>query len=251
MSVPGASKSDSRLVLGIDGCPGGWLVASCQAGSFSMELVRETEQLREKLETSAFTFIDMPMGLLDEQSPRPCDRLLRNELGSGYAGSVFNVPVRSAVYANTYRQACTINEQAAGKKISRQVWNILPRIKRLDLLMRENRSLIPKVKECHPEFLFQLINNGNTPAYKKKTKEGYSIRSTLLGKYNIPVDRLEKVMEQRYLKKEVKPDDLLDALVLGLAAKLAVDGKHTLYSLPENPETDAGGIPAAIYFIKP
>jgi len=54
--------------------------------------------------------------------------------------SIFPVPCREAVYAETYEKACEVNKLLTGKLISKQAWNIVPKIRDVDRFLVKNKS---------------------------------------------------------------------------------------------------------------
>ena len=238
-------------VLGIDGCPGGWLIVGRDASGYSLEVLNAEEQLKQRVSNAVLSLIDIPIGLPAAHSPRRCDTILRERLGSNYANSVFSVPVRNAVYAQSYEEACRINQEITGKKISLQLWNIAPRIRQVDSMLVQTPSLRESVKECHPEWLLKLLNNNKPIPAKKTTREGQYRRKELLRSQGIPVDRLQDRLYEKYYKKQAKPDDLLDALVLNHSAWRVVFDGNKLHALPAELETDEQGLPMAIFYAEP
>jgi predicted RNase H-like nuclease len=171
-------------VAGIDGCKAGWIVVHYDHGQFADTLVTTQKHLLEIFIGHDRVFIDIPIGIASNTTSRECDRLLRDKLGTGYRNSVFNPPVREALYAGTYQDACQINYRITGKKISKQCWNICPKIRELDGLMRDIPTFKEKILECHPELLFKILNNRNSLIHKKKTEDGKRLRLSLLEKKN-------------------------------------------------------------------
>ena len=238
-------------VLGIDGCPGGWLIVGRDASGYSLEVLNAEEQLKQRVSNAVLSLIDIPIGLPAAHGPRRCDAILRQRLGSQYANSVFSVPVRKAVYAQSYEQACRINQELTGKRISLQLWNIAPRIRQVDSILLQAPFLRESVKECHPEWLMRLLHQNKPIPAKKSSRGGLELRKELLRSQGIPVERLQGRLYENYYKKQAKPDDLLDALVLNHAAwRIAFEGKK-LHSLPAEPDTDEQGLPMAIFYAEP
>jgi len=64
------------------------------------------------------------------------------------------VPCREAVYAESYEKTCDINKELRGKSISRQSWNIIPKIRDVDAFLAKNEVFRGKVKETAPEVCF-------------------------------------------------------------------------------------------------
>ena len=237
-----------NCALGIDGCRGGWLVIAWDGNNWESQMIRDRSQLIDLLQNARRTFIDIPIGLSDRDSSRTCDRLLRKTLGRSYSSSVFSPPVRAAVYADSYEAACQINQAKTGKKISIQSWNITPKIRQIDEILQEYPELGERVLESHPEFLFWKLNGDRLLAHKKKTEAGKYRRIQLLKARTQESQRLFAQVRERYLKKEVADDDIVDAICLAyFALKSRLNG---LISLPNLNERDNKGFRMAIHASK-
>ncbi|MDZ7683067.1 MAG: DUF429 domain-containing protein [Fodinibius sp.] len=103
-----------------------------------------------------------------------------NVLGPDYQASVFNPPIRPALYAPTYAEASMTSYEITGKKISTQAWNITPNIKLVDQYLQNNEAWQEKVFESHPELLFRILNGNNSILQKKATKKGLRHRLELI-----------------------------------------------------------------------
>ena len=233
--------------MGIDGCRAGWLGVSLDSGDGNFVLMRDEQELRTMLNATDIVFIDIPIGLEETRYNRTCDELLRRVLGKDYRSSVFSPPIRPVLLTNDYTAACAISESKTGKRISKQAWNITPKIKVVDAILQENKSLREGVLESHPELLFKKLNRGQPSLPKKKTSEGIEQRRKLLKQEDERTDALYIKLREQLLKKEAKDDDLLDALVLGLFANRALS--RPIRTLPIPPETDISGLPMAIHFL--
>ena len=99
--------------------------------------------------------IDMPIGL-SEAGPRRCDREARRFLGHPRGSSVFPAPIRPMLQAPDYGEACAIGRATDGRALSRQAWNLLPRIRQLDDLLQRRIPWRQRIGEAHPEVIFQL-----------------------------------------------------------------------------------------------
>ncbi len=135
-------------VGGIDGCRAGWVLVtvpvtldaatvsgelpSFDPGTVGVRLVRRLEELGEDLDSGrlAAAAIDIPVGL-PSCGPRAADVEARRLLGSRRS-SVFPAPARCVLGARTYEEACARSRAACGKAISRQLFNILPKIEEVD-----------------------------------------------------------------------------------------------------------------------
>jgi predicted RNase H-like nuclease len=127
----------------------------------------------------AMLMIDAPIGL-PERGARDCDKAARRKLGPGRGSSVFPAPIRPILAATTYIEACAIGENVEGKKISRQTWGILPKIREVDDFLRADSSRRCWIKEVHPEVSFALWNSGMSISDNKKTRNGKEQRARLI-----------------------------------------------------------------------
>ncbi|MCU1350492.1 MAG: uncharacterized protein JWO56_3522 [Acidobacteria bacterium] len=141
-----------RTIAGVDGCSAGWMcvfeeLPSRRIGSEIFVSVRELFAAAPELEVLA---IDIPIGFT-ETGPRACDVAARRLLGPKRGSSVFPAPIRPALAARTYVEACEISFLAQKKKLSKQAWAIYPKIREVDELLRERPDLRDRVHEVHPE----------------------------------------------------------------------------------------------------
>lgn len=212
----------------------------------SYQIIRTQEELREELNNYDRIFIDMPMGLEDEVYTRECDALLRKKLGAEYAPSVFSPPIRPALHAPSYVEANMQSFEYTEKKLTIQSWNITPKIKILDEFLTSDPDLRDKVFESHPELLFMNLNRGKI-FQKKNTKKGLRHRLDLIKVHEpIAADFFRDIKEE-FRRNEVEEDDIVDAMVLALAANLSVE--KGIKTLPENPPVDSSGLKMAIHYI--
>ena len=231
---------------GIDGCKLGWILISFTEGEEKHQVLESADKLKAAFEYYDRIFIDMPIGLEDEEYTRECDALLRKELGNEYASSVFSPPIRPALEAPSYVEANMISFEYNEKKLSLQAWNITPKIKEVDTLLRADNSLKEKVLESHPELLFQKLNGGMI-FQKKNLKKGIRHRLELIEEHEPIADDFFRGIKEEYRRVEVGEDDIVDAMVLALYAKRSVsDGIRTI---PEEVPTDSEGLPKAIHFV--
>ena len=222
------------MLFGIDGCKGGWVVASAD-----QELSHVEFQVVSGLApmfgdpTGAQVIVDIPIGLSD--TARRCDLLARKLLGKR-ASSVFPPPARCALLGNSYQDACRLNAGACGKKLSKQSYAILPRIKAVDDLM--SAAVQEGVREAHPEVTFATLA-GRPLTFGKKCTEGERERLTILRQYGLEFN-IDEVRE-RLGRGAVARDDIIDAVACLVSAYRLVNGTATV--LPAgDPDTDAKGL---------
>lgn len=235
------------MVLGIDSCPAGWLVASMSHDMDCKFLVlTDINELNKYLTQAELILIDIPIGLPTNKD-RECDRLARKILKKR-ASSVFSAPVRKVLQARDYKEACRINQQILGKKISIQTWNILPKIKEVDRFLSAlppNRRFI--IRESFPELGFWALSAGRIMPHRKKTEPGFMERLNVLkDHWPAACASIDQAL-QTFSRKQVRRDDIVDALILALNA---VCGKENLMSVPALPPRDAHDLPMEMVFCK-
>jgi len=232
--------------IGIDGCKAGWVIWQVSDGVPTCQIVPEIADAVPLIQQGT-ALIDIPIGFSDTASPdRACDKAARRFLSPKRGSSVFPVPCREAAYANTYQQACDINVARLGKKLSKQSWFILPKVKQVDQLLNQFPNLY--LRESHPEVVFAALNNRQPLDYGKKSREGYQERLAIIQAIT-PLEWVRALEHQieSTLVKHASPDDLVDAFVLMLAAK---HPQH-LSCLPEVPDKDSTGRVREIVYWQP
>jgi predicted RNase H-like nuclease len=187
--------------------------------------------------------IDIPIGMTShEGNTRTCDWQARKRLGAR-ACTVFTAPCREAIEAGTYQEACDRNKAVTGKKLSRQCWAIVPKIKEVDRLMRTDPAARSLLRESHPELCFASLRRGRPIAQNKKTTEGFQARIEVLETHCPNAGRIIDMALSTSKRSEVARDDIVDSLVLAVAASLPDD---QLTFLPEEPICDIHGLPMEV-----
>lgn len=230
--------------VGVDGCKKGWFAVALGSGlNWTIDVYKTIDELWNSMNSPSLMFIDIPIGL-PEVNRRACDFEARKLLGRR-AASVFAVPCRSALQAKNYRQACRINKQATGVKLSIQSWNIFSKIKEIDNWLQRNRKARPSVRESHPELCFWALAGKHIMAHSKKTAQGFAERYWILKKsYPQSGSIVEQALDQ-FRRKDLARDDILDALVLAVAARFSAGKPKTV---PPNPSMDQKGRPMEIAY---
>jgi len=230
---------------GIDGCRGGWILATFTDGEEKIQVINNNDALIVAFNYYDRVLIDMPIGLEDQQYTRECDRLLRKRLGAKYSSSVFSPPIRQALNTSSYQEASVTSFKQTKKKLSLQAWNITPKIIFIDALLQEKHEFKTKVLESHPELLFQELNRGIIPQ-KKNSKEGIQRRLELLSAEELFADDFFRIIKEKHKRSEVREDDILDSMVLAYYAKQSI--KKGIKTIPLEVEYDSKGLPKAIHF---
>lgn len=231
---------------GIDGCRLGWILVTFDEGKEKYEILTTAEQLKTAFGEYDRIFIDMPIGLEEEEYTRECDALLRKELGGEYSSSVFTPPIRPALHAPSYVEANMISFDYTEKKLSLQAWNIVPKIILVDQLLREDKDFAEKVFESHPELLFQKLNGGMI-FQKKNLKKGIRHRLELLRDEEPTADDFFREIKEEYRRVEVGEDDIVDAMALAYYAKQSIS--RGIKTIPKEVPVDSEGLPKAIHYV--
>ena len=228
--------------VGLDGAPGGWAAVMVDMNGLEPTRTEVFESFQRVLDTGAqIIAVDMPIGFEDRPGPlgmRACEHHARQLLGPRRS-SIFPTPLRDAVYADDYDEALALNKTLGGKGISKQAFNLGPKLREIDGLMTV--QLEGAVFETHPETSFTVLN-GAPARHSKKTPEGREERLTLLAKRGLNRDLFEPHFFKR---KDCAPDDLVDAGLCALTALRIADARAVC--LPDDPPRDGKGLRMAIW----
>lgn len=236
------------LVVGVDGCPAGWIAClrDLAAGTVEVRILASLADLFALPIQPAMVAVDMPIGLPDGVGPggRPPERLVRGLLGERQS-SVFSVPSRAAVYAEDYAAACAaaLATSDPPRRVSKQCFHLFPKIRSIDGLLRARPELRDRVVEAHPEVAFAVLA-GAPMALPKKVKNrpnppGLAERRTFLAGRGIPAAVLGAPPP-----RGAGPDDLIDACVCSLVAERVLAG--TAEAFPSAEIRDSHGLRIAI-----
>jgi predicted RNase H-like nuclease len=180
-------------VGGLDGCRSGWVLVTLPStvdtatvsdtsarfdpDSVRVRIVRRLTELGGDLDSGrlAAVAIDIPIGL-PASGPRAADVEARRLLGPR-RNSVFPAPARRVLGARTYDEACARSRAACGKAVSRQLFNILPKIEEADSVQSPARQ--HRLVEMCPELSFSFIAGGPM-AHPKTAPEGRRERAEVL-----------------------------------------------------------------------
>lgn len=226
-----------RSVLGVDGCPGGWLGALVTAaGEVEWQLFATSAAgVQAMLATApAATGIDIPIGL-PAAGPRDCDRRARRLLGRRGC-TVFPAPLRTVLTAPTYEEACDRSRRLSGKALSRETWNLVPRIADVDRALRERRYT--RVVEVHPEVSYAEL--AGAPLPPKRGEQGAASRLRAVSGW-LADPRAALAAAPR----PARTDDAVDALAAAWSARRWLLGQARV--LPHGvPPRDECGLPMRI-----
>ena len=237
---------DETVYIGVDACKAGWFaVMLTEEGTWKVNIFPNIFNLWNQSKEARLILIDIPIGLRDNDfNERICDKEARKLLGPKRGSSVFPVPCRDAIYADI-KEASDINKRMTGRRLSQQVYGIIPKIKQVDQLLSVDIAARSHIREIHPEICFWALNCSQPMKFPKKKPDGYlERREILLSVYPHTEDLVDDVL-RKYQRCEVARDDILDALV---AAVTALKGRQEPLSIPQTPEIDSQGLPMEIVY---
>ena len=218
-------------VLGVDGCPGGWIGARADGGVVSWHAGRFVELLELDGDVVG---VDIPIGLPDGAARRTADVEARRLLGPARS-SVFFTPPRAVLEAGSQPDATRLSRAAGSTGVSIQVFHLLSRIAEVDDLLRRDPATAARVVEVHPEVsLRALAGGGVLPS--KRTRAGVDARLDLLRRWLPDLDLPSP------LPGRAKPDDCLDAVAAAWTAQRWQLGRAQVLG----GELDGTGLPMRI-----
>lgn len=222
-------------VVGVDGCPGGWVAVEWDVGARTLtpRVYSSIVALLAAHVDAAAIGIDIPIGLA-EGVARGADVEARRVLGPRRS-SVFPAPDPRLLGASTYAEAASLSRSLTGKGITVQAFGIFPKVAEVNAAVTPGMQ--DRVFEVHPEVSFTALA-GHPMENGKKTPDGFEERRTLLSEaLGVPVWTRA---EARAVARPAGADDVLDAIVAAWSAhRLAIGSAGRL---PTAPETDGRGL---------
>lgn len=175
----------TRPVIGVDGARGGWVEAEFErsTGQCSLRFAETIAGAARRLRRQdvAAVVVDMPIGLSGDGN-RPVDALARAHLGPRRA-TFFPTPLRIVLECETWEEANERSRELSGRGLSKQSWNLLPKIAEVDV--EWTQDLRELLLEGHPESSFAQMA-GAPLASKKSTVDGERDRVDLLAAHLTP-----------------------------------------------------------------
>lgn len=222
--------------IGVDGCKGGWIASVYDRGSFEIKKYSSVEELVEANKNYDELLIDMVIGLQSNKNEVRPDNAAR-ALIPGRTSTIFAVPARQAVYADTREQIREANKNALGKDLPAQAIAIIPKMRELDEFLQNNPTHKNKLKESHPEVCFSRLN-GSVVMSRKADGEGITERVGIIKQYMPEIT--EEYIYQEAKQFKCNADDIVDSIVLCITANLAAQGKTDV--IPKTVQEDVTGL---------
>lgn len=226
------------VVAGLDGCRAGWLMVRLDTSDRSVTIEVASAWRDLSFDRVAIAAVDMPIGLAD-RGRRACDLAARALLPAGRKSSVFAAPRRYMLECPDWRSAQTLGRRLEDVGLSKQSWNLLPKIAEID------RAIVPadqvRLREAHPELIFHHWNAWR-PLPSKKLREGLRLRHSLLARAGLSAPDVATLFPRRV----AGPDDLLDGAACALIAERISTGRAR--RLPQDPPCDKRGLRMEIWY---
>lgn len=236
------------IAAGVDGCRGGWIVALWADDKAEIVFCGSFRDVLGAAAEASNIAVDMPIGFPERigEAGRGCDRAARAVLGERQS-SLFAVPARAAVMEADYSDACAaaVAHSDPPKKVSKQCFNLFPKMRELDALMTP--ALQARVVESHPEVAFWTMNGERPLDLPKRVKsqpfaEGLALRRRLLAGAGFPVASLDAA---KFPRAVAGVDDLIDAAACAVVARRVARGEAIRF--PDAPSTDGRGLRMEIW----
>ena len=218
-------------VIGIDGCRAGWITAKVgDKNSLIFHIVENLNDDYLKQSNLSYIGIDIPLHL--SHTGKRLAEIEARGLLKKRACTIFSPPTLNALMAKNYIDACDVNFKECGKRISKQSWNLFPKIIEAHTFLENNSISKLGVFEVHPELSFMAMNDMNLIEVSKKTDIGKEIRIKLIQKF-FPNFSFESV-RNKYKKNQVLDDDILDSISVLWSTQRIVD--NIAQFVPKDPE---------------
>lgn len=231
--------------VGVDGCRFGWVAVSEEGNKLTYRMQRTMRALLAAYPEAECVLVDIPIGLPWKGCPvRPCDRLARQQL-TGRASSVFPVPCRTASHAGEIDTARRQNIEALDRSLSAQTWGICKKIAEVDDLLLSGSVPRGLIREIHPEVCFWGLNGRAAMQHRKSSGAGVRERVEVLTRYEPRTEALLETALDEQLRRDLKADDVLDALVGFVVARAMPRGIESLHG---NPLCDERGLPMEMVY---
>jgi predicted RNase H-like nuclease len=226
------------LVLGVDGCRGGWVGVLTRTSVVAVHAAPTVAELVARVSAEhgapSVVGVDIPIGLPDH-GRRAADTLAAAALGRRRS-SLFLTPIRAALQAHDLAAANAISRTVTGQGVSAQAFALRAKVLQVDGWVRTTRT---RVVEVHPELSFTVLN-GAPLAANKRTPQGRTRRLELLQQVSLDLSGWATGRP-----RGVAVDDLLDAGAAAWSAARVATG--LAHCRPDPPEQFSDAWPAAIW----
>lgn len=256
--MPEPQVGCAGTVVGLDACRDGWVACVWGDDETRLCFLDHVQKLQIVAPDVAGIGVDIPIGL-PQSGRRLCDCEAKRFLGRR-ASTVFFAPPAPVLDAVDYASANAACRQADGEGISKQAWNLVPKIRQVaewlgsheaprypalvagDALARPAGfdPLGRPVWEVHPEVSFALMTGGGALP-PKKSWAGVAARWKALSQAGLDPSQVLDDPEAI----PATADDVLDCMAVAWSVRRLL-GRQAI-SLPETQVLDRAGQPWAIW----
>ena len=230
-----ASMSHMQVVIGVDGCKGGWIFVRLENGAFAS--AARYEHFADGVGASddaARIGVDMPIGYPSPPAlERAADAAARTMVRP-LASSVFPALHPDVLAAPDKATAHDISHELTGRRANPLSLALVPKILQVQAVATQDE----RVYEVHPEVSFRKL--AGHPLASKKSWNGHTQRRALLVAAGIVIPK------DLGRGGTAAADDILDAAVAAWSAGRIAEGVAT--PLPNPPERDANNRKVAIWY---
>jgi predicted RNase H-like nuclease len=214
------------VIAGVDGCKDKW-IAVVELNSGHTEVLEPCtfDKLYEDRSLDLIV-IDIPIGL-PEKGYRRADLVAKRFLRHRHV-CVFPAPTRLILDCSYREQASDRCVEVGDKRVNVFQWAIVPKVKCIDLALRQHKNPQDRFREGHPEVSFALLNQ-KTPLSSKKKKAGGDRRLGLLREHFSDIQTNSPHLE-----------DILDAYALLWTARRVRAGQECRF--PKKSQIDPFGL---------
>ena len=168
------------MLAGVDGCHSGWVAVVEAELLLTAYVLPDWSSLMARLSRDVLVGVDIPIGLPTRDS-RQCDIAARSRLGRPRGSSVFPAPVRGVLRPDrSYLDLSNEHQRIDGRRLSWQVYGLLPKIFQVDAYLRADIDRQNRVSEVHPEVSFSIWNRGKPMTHRKSASAGRAEREHLI-----------------------------------------------------------------------
>lgn len=229
-------------VVGLDGCKNGWVAVRIDGRARTLHFLKPSGKASALDALLELNFkraaIDMPIGL-PERGYRDCDVEARKLLGA-HASRVFLGARRSVLTARSLAMLNASLKRAGEPGVSAQLYGLKAKLGEADAFVKAHPSI--DLREAHPELVFQRLNKGQ-PVPRKRDVDGIELRCDLLQRDGFT--QLDEWLGAPRHGSGAKPDDILDACAMAIAARDFSDKRV----LPHGDvPRDTTGLPMQIWY---
>lgn len=201
-------------VIGVDGCPGGWIAVALRDGSFESALAADRiSEILSHYPPAKVVGVDIPIGA-ERGRFRRVDAAAKKLLGPR-SSTLFETPPLEVLARSDFPSALTLCRELTGKGFSKQSHGLRERILEVGAIAERDRRII----EVHPELSFRAMAGGR-PLAKKKSWNGACDRRSLLEERGIRLPA-----ELGAAGEKAGADDVLDAAAAAWTAHRFALGK--------------------------